>query len=121
VVKELEVICFLRLEVIYIDLTASEIDSNTSGADVDVAESIALVVVGSKLEEIDVGQVDSDFPGLVVVDEYLEVRFRTNLGSDIYRRIKFGRNTNEVSASTGRTELHTDYIVFLLGYKDLLA
>jgi hypothetical protein len=109
----------LRLEVIRIDLTASEVDSNTSGIDLDVAESI--VVVGSELEEINVGQVDSDFPSLIIVNKYLEVRFRTNLGSDIYRCIKFSRNTNEISASTGRTELHADCIVFLLGYKDLLA
>ena len=121
VVKKLEVIRFLRLEVVRIDLTASEVDLNTGGTNLDVAESVALVVVGSELEEIDVGQVDPDFPSLVVVDEYLEVRLRTDLGSDIYRRIKFGRNANEVSVSTRRAELHADCIVFLLGYKDLLA
>jgi len=121
VVEKLEVVRFLRLEVIRIDLTASEVDLNTGGTNLDVAESVALVVVGSELEEIDVGQVDPDFPSLVVVDEYLEVRLRTDLGSDIYRRIEFGRNADEVGVSTGRAELHADCIVFLLGYKDLLA
>jgi hypothetical protein len=102
-------------------LTAGEVDSNTCGADLDVAESVALAVVGSEIEEIDVGQVDSDFPSLVVVDEFLEVRLRTDLGSDIYRRIEFCRNADEVGASAGRAELHADCIVFLLGYKDLLV
>ena len=54
-VKKLKVVRFLRLEVVRIDLTASEVDLNTSGANLDIAESVALVVVGSKLKEIDVG------------------------------------------------------------------
>jgi hypothetical protein len=121
VVNKLEVVRFLRLKVIRINLTASEVDLNTSSADLDVAESVALVVVGSKLKEIDVGQLDPDFPSLVVVDEYLEVRLCTDLGSDIYRCIKFGRNADEVGASARRAKLHADCIVFLLRYKDLLA
>ena len=121
VVEKLEVVRFLRLEVVRINLTTSEVDLNTGGTNLNVAESVALVVVGSELEEIDVGQVDPDFPSLVVVDEYLEVRLRTDLGSDIYRRIEFGRNADEVGVSTGRAELHADCIVFLLRYKDLLA
>ena len=54
-VKKLKVVRFLRLKVIRINLTTSEVNLNTSGTNLDIAESVALVVVGSELKEIDVG------------------------------------------------------------------
>ena len=54
-VKKLKVVRFLRLKVVRINLITSEVNLNTSGANLDVAKSVALVVVGSELKEIDVG------------------------------------------------------------------